>query len=267
MSYPESGVNLYKDLPQGSGEAKEDPRAEDLASEIYRMLQDAVPHLWNDRVAAANLLPVAGQLGKKQAELEEKLAEAKRLAVLDPFLKDVGFFGHQYFLDLLRKEEEAAKNMSTPDSAVITLDFDSFGLFNKQFGQFAGDQLLKAGAEAMLKAMRRGDDVGRTGGDEFSAIIRRTNIDGAVAVAKRMQAAVIRTSHEKFGAQGWMQTISLGVSLIEPGPDLLCKRVADQALIASKKAGGDTISIGRFHQDTNTVDTIVVAPRVPVLSK
>lgn len=62
--------------------------------------------------------------------------------------------------------------------AIIFLDLDNFGLANKQFGHVAGDQYIKAVAEALLVTVNSSDDLlCRYGGDEFAILTRRQRDD------------------------------------------------------------------------------------------
>lgn len=244
------------------GEVK-DPRIAELESEFFARFMKALPHLSGDPATARGLLPLAHHFAEEQARLETEKSEAENRAALDPLLPC--FFRHGYFLNRLNEEVIRTTNIPKPDSVLITLDLDNFGAFNKKYGQDNGDKLLLACAAATLKAMRPNDTPGRTGGDEFSVIIYRTTIDGAVAASRRIQAAVINASQALFGSQGWTQTVSIGLCLISPTPkDFSCKGIADQALIASKQAGKEgmknRISIGIFDPDSGLIKTIIVKP-------
>ncbi|MBU1031535.1 GGDEF domain-containing protein [Patescibacteria group bacterium] len=237
------------------------PRVEELETEFYGRLIEALPHLSNDKVTAANLLPLAHQFAEEQAKLEKK-------AVLDSLLPD--FFKHQYFLHLLDLEATAAERKTAPDSALVVLDFDKFGDFNTKFGHPTGDKLLISASQAMLKSLRRGDTAGRVGGDELAVIVHRVTQEGAVAAARRLQAAVIQTSQEEFGAQGWSQTISVGICLIQPRcSGELVRGIADKALYASKHAEKDKnrISIAMIDTETKAVRIVPVAPKAEPTSK
>ncbi|MEK6546164.1 MAG: diguanylate cyclase [Nitrospinota bacterium] len=55
--------------------------------------------------------------------------------------------------------------------AVIFLDIDGFKFVNDNFGHNVGDILLQSIAKRLMKGIRKGDTIGRLGGDEFIFIL------------------------------------------------------------------------------------------------
>ncbi|MCC6741694.1 MAG: GGDEF domain-containing protein [Planctomycetia bacterium] len=96
----------------------------------------------------------------------------------------------------------ARSERSTDPVAVILMDMDNFKEVNDTQGHLAGDRLLRQVADALRAALRRGDTLGRYGGDEF-LIVAPGSREGAVSVAERARQAVLdRTGH----------TISAGIA-------------------------------------------------------
>lgn len=260
MGYPEKDMAETQDTSKEAAQP-EDPRVAELRNELDRKFMAAVPpHLRDDTELSSSLLTLAHQLAEEQATQEREKAELEKRAVLDSLIPD--FFDHKYFLHLLDLETRVATRKPTPDSALILLDFDNFSEVNNRFGHLAGDRLLKSAGKAMLESLRSGDDPGRVGGDELAAIVHRTTLDGAVAAARRLQAAVIKASQEEFGPQKWTQTISVGLCLITPGFSAEeTFGIADRALYDSKHAGKNRISIAGFDPDTKSVKVRTLSPK------
>lgn len=251
MSYPEGDMAEPKEGPPPTDSEQE------YTSQYFKMLEQAFPDLNPNQISRA--LEFATVLAKERVELESR-------AVLDSLLTD--FFRHGYFLHLLDEEVKAAETMPQPSSALITVDLDFLKQFNDKYGHPAGDELLKSVGAAILKSIRRGDTPGRIGGDELAIIQRRTTTEGAVAAARRIQAAVLQSSQEKFAEQGWIQTVCIGICLIKPDYSVeLVRNISDQALYASKKAGRNSISIGMYDPNIQKITTIVVAPKISSGSK
>lgn len=101
----------------------------------------------------------------------------------------------------------------------------------------------------MSERLRRGDILGRWGGDEFCAMLADTPLEGAIAVAERLRAGV---------AADVRATVSIGVAewAGEPAETLLHR--ADDALYRAKRDGRNAC---RAHLRASPAD--VPRPRTP----
>lgn len=75
-----------------------------------------------------------------------------------------------------------------PPVAVLFLDLDNFKTINDSLGHDAGDRLLQAVAQRVVKSTRSSDTVARLGGDEFAILLERIPTP---AEAKRVAQALI----------------------------------------------------------------------------
>ena len=74
--------------------------------------------------------------------------------------------------------------------AVLTVDLDRFSRVNACLGSMAGDELLITVARRMRGALRAGDVLARTGGDEFGILVAIEQDGDAEHVAKRIRGAL-----------------------------------------------------------------------------
>ena len=126
-----------------------------------------------------------------------------------------------------------------PRPAVLAIDLDGFKPVNDRFGHAEGDRVLCELAARMTSVCRRGDTVGRVGGDEFVAITEDGG-DGGRALAERLLAAIARPlpTPEPMTLTG-----SIGIAVVHPDDSVASVLArADAASYAAKAAGGGTIS-------------------------
>ncbi|MEA5507234.1 PleD family two-component system response regulator [Halotia wernerae UHCC 0503] len=130
--------------------------------------------------------------------------------------------------------------------SLILCDIDFFKFYNDQYGHPAGDLCLqKVGAVLSNKAQKHQDLVARYGGEEFAVIMPHTHANGAIHVAKAIQAGVriLQIAHSGSAVNEFV-TLSIGVSTIIPTwesspSDLIV--AADKALYRAKAEGRSRI--------------------------
>jgi diguanylate cyclase (GGDEF)-like protein len=123
-----------------------------------------------------------------------------------------------------------------PSTAVVLVDVDGFKRLNDTFGHQHGDHVLRALADALSGALRRGDTLFRIGGDEFAALLVVSDRAEALEAGRRLQAAV--------AAADLGVTVSIGVAVPQEGetdPSVLGR--ADRALYRVKAAGRDGVAL------------------------
>ncbi len=128
-------------------------------------------------------------------------------------------------------------------TSVAYFDIDGFKAINDGFGHVAGDTTLRAFAKVLEGETRAGDLVCRTGGEEFTVILPRTDAHAARRLTERINAAVRAAA---LGPQGDL-TVSAGVATTR-GPlddfDGLIQR-ADVALLQAKRSGRDRVVVAQ----------------------
>ncbi|MDX2221253.1 MAG: diguanylate cyclase [Rhodospirillaceae bacterium] len=131
---------------------------------------------------------------------------------------------------------------------VAMIDVDHFKQFNDTYGHGAGDNCLRAVAQALRSTLQRpADMVARYGGEEFVALLPGTTAEGGTAVVRSMVAAVAALSipHAKSSAATHV-TISAGVCAAVPTAEADAARVvkgADEQLYAAKRGGRNRVSV------------------------
>ena len=178
------------------------------------------------------------------------------------------------FIKAFRAVERAQASLVDPekiggdprdlDCSVLFIDGDKFKKINDTYGHDVGDALLKIMAKSIAYAAIRPEDIAcRYGGEEFVALLPRTNRAGALKVAERIHETYtylqlkanlensvpddqtedrhLRLTKEEIEAvrkiQG-LQTMSIGLRTYIPGEDTRDNFIkqADRATYKAKNA-------------------------------
>ena len=127
----------------------------------------------------------------------------------------------------------------------IMIDMDGFKLVNDRFGHLVGDELFRRAAEVFRSVPRRIDVVARYGGDEVAVLLPTTALDAAVSVASRI-CEVTASRTFRIGVRDIRVTVSAGVAAFDPAAPIAADEIlrrADVALYASKRAGGNRVTV------------------------
>jgi diguanylate cyclase (GGDEF)-like protein/PAS domain S-box-containing protein len=121
--------------------------------------------------------------------------------------------------------------------AVMFLDLDNFKNVNDSLGHDAGDRLLQAAAQRLVKSTRPSDTVARLGGDEFAILLEGLRNENDV---ERIAGPISASFSRPLLVDGreTETTASIGVACSRPGDDAeQLLRNADIAMYNAKAAG------------------------------
>lgn len=123
--------------------------------------------------------------------------------------------------------------------AVLLIDLDHFKRTNDAHGHLAGDAALLRTVSALRLSVRGYDQLGRFGGDEFTATLPGADCAEAVHVAERLRFAVAAMSPDAG------TTVSIGVAVLGAhGNDLTdLLTAADAALYRAKRTGRNRVAL------------------------
>ncbi|MET0518555.1 MAG: diguanylate cyclase [Burkholderiaceae bacterium] len=152
-----------------------------------------------------------------------------------------GVHNRRHFDERLEAEAQRARR-GRSSLALLLADVDFFKRYNDCYGHLAGDDCLRRVARALKANLRRpADALSRYGGEEFACVLPDTDLAGALAVARSMEAAVraLRIEHVRSEVDH-VVTISLGVAIATPamrGTTAELVSVADEQLYRAKAEG------------------------------
>ena len=165
--------------------------------------------------------------------------EASREAAVDGV---TGLSTYRVFIDRMKNEVERSKR-SGESFAAVFLDLDHFKQVNDRWGHAMGNAVLKGVGAELREGVRAADLVARWGGDEFVALLPRTDTNGAERVAEILRERVASVG-QALGLPEGAVTASFGISCFDPesppGDDLM--ELADRALYRAKAAGRNAIA-------------------------
>jgi diguanylate cyclase (GGDEF)-like protein len=117
------------------------------------------------------------------------------------------------------------------------IDLNKFKKINDQYGHIAGDSLLKELSRHFLAQLRKGDVLGRLGGDEFGLILGACSGENAIRILKELQANLAK---RKFSYNDESFHITASIGLIDFGPETPSVKdmlhVADFACYKAKRS-------------------------------
>ena len=111
------------------------------------------------------------------------------------------------------------------------MDIDGLKAVNDTHGHAAGDRMLIGVARAASAALRGGDLLARTGGDEFVAVVNNADELDAHRVAERITAAV-----GQVHIQGAPADVSIGFASCTDGKLDRTRQLADEAMYRARRA-------------------------------
>ena len=174
----------------------------------------------------------------EQAAMVERLETLSRV---DPL---TGLTNRRAFQDEVNRRIVHQRRSGRP-ACFLYIDLDNFKQVNDRWGHARGDAVLRCVAELLSEGSRAGDIAGRLGGDEFALWLEDTDLDGAMAKARRLieQAPALR---EAAGDDTLPLSLSVGVAQsipdAYPNSDLLAD-AADRALYDAKDAGRGDVRV------------------------
>jgi two-component system cell cycle response regulator len=174
----------------------------------------------------------AGRTKILQEELVDQTARLESQLFEDPLTQ---LKNRRFLFGQLGALMSGARRHGRP-MAVAMVDLDRFKAINDVHGHLVGDAALVAAGEALRRALRAEDVLGRLGGEEFLALLPDTDEEAAAHAAERLRAAVA-------GAGSPVPlTASVGYAVLQgdEAPDDLVRR-ADGALYTAKAAGRNTV--------------------------
>jgi diguanylate cyclase (GGDEF)-like protein len=164
--------------------------------------------------------------------------EAVRLSLTDGM---TGLWNRRNFDLRMESELSRAVRFSEP-FAVVFVELDQMKAVNDRHGHQAGDTVLIELARRLTEAVREVDVVARWGGDEFTLLLPKTGLAGALLLAEKIRATAGNAPF-RIDTGSLDITISVGVAAYpehgSSGKDLVA--AADAAMYRAKAGGRNRV--------------------------
>jgi len=162
-----------------------------------------------------------------------------------------GLYNRAYFHRVLGSELARAQR-GDQTLAVVLVDIDDFGEYNRRFGLEQGDRMLQLVASAVVDGTRRSLDgdgrpsgvACRYGGEEFAIVLTDGSSTGSMRERAILLAEEVRFMVREILIDDTAVTVSVGVATYPDDgdtPDLLLDAL-DEAVSRSVAGGGDRVS-------------------------
>lgn len=120
----------------------------------------------------------------------QEVAKLRELAGRDEM---TGVANRRAFNDALQREASRCKR-ANGNLAVLYVDLDGLKSINDRHGHRAGDEAIRAVADACTEIVRGSDLVARLGGDEFAVLLPDVSRSGGEVVRDRLRERIERTT-------------------------------------------------------------------------
>jgi len=176
-----------------------------------------------------------------RGELSQRNQELQFLSSRDAL---TGAYNRRAFFEYVAVLAEQSKRYRT-DLTVAIIDVDKFKRVNDTLGHDAGDRVLKAIANCLIRATRKCDITARYGGEEFITVMSNTHLKSAMNVSERLRKEI---EFLPLPEVDWKVTVSIGVAMYRPTEETFDDTLirADRALYEGKELGGNTVTAARL---------------------
>jgi diguanylate cyclase (GGDEF)-like protein len=158
-----------------------------LWDEMLTRRRELSEHLGRQISLKTALMDVLTSAGLFRVPILIEYDELKKLqlnAVTDPL---TGLYNRRLFSEAFEKELNRARRYGQ-SLGLVMLDLHRFKEVNDKHGHPRGDEVLRAAASTLRKALRTSDSAFRIGGDEFALLLPQTDAAQALALSRRVGA-------------------------------------------------------------------------------
>jgi diguanylate cyclase (GGDEF)-like protein len=177
------------------------------------------------------------ELSNSTEQLRQSKIQLEEIAFLDAL---TGLPNRRLFSERF-ENFKATSDRANRKFALLLIDLDKFKFINDTYGHDAGDAVLVATAERLMKSTRAVDVVARLGGDEFAVLLDGSEpMTSITAVCERMM--MLSADPIVFGRHQFIVSLSIGGAIFGEHGNFQAElyKSADMALYEAKGSGRNT---------------------------
>ncbi|WOE76228.1 GGDEF domain-containing protein [Alterisphingorhabdus coralli] len=196
----------------------------------------SIPMGWYFTQQRQKFMMMTAQLRQTEEDLRMANRELEHKASYDAM---TGMLNRDTFFDRLSE-----KRTGNNDHILMIVDVDHFKTINDSFGHPAGDQALMLLASIFRRILRKGDLIGRIGGEEFGIFLPDTAEAEGKIVGEMIRSEVENTPFEPHPGFRHVITVSIGITdAAARHEQSVVMRNADNALFAAKHSGRNKVLV------------------------
>ncbi len=182
------------------------------------------------------------KLDQATRELAETTTALQEEATLDP---QTGLTSRKYFMQRCQQDISAAMRHQE-QMALMRINLDRYNKVYQQVGDDGFEKLLSWIAQILLDTARTEDTVSRIGGAEFAVLAPKTDQQGSIAFARRLQDAI---TAKPFTGGDASVAITLSIGVVNIGVDQEIEvdgilQLAEERVELARTSGGNCIHTG-----------------------
>lgn len=176
------------------------------------------------------LIDMAVELKDTQERLQKVNQDLELRANIDGL---TGLANREHFIKLFDQ-----LRMESANNVLLIIDADHFKSINDGYGHPVGDRALISISSVFKYILRKGDLVGRIGGEEFGVLLPNTSEAEGEIIAEMIRYEIENILFEPQKGVTRRMTVSIGLTGVSPYEErAISMRNADSALFEAKRRG------------------------------
>jgi len=194
------------------------------------ILRSADPSYWRFRI---DLVLRSHHVARELESLRDLNAASAQLDRL------TGVYNREALLSILFGETDRVQRQKN-ELCIVLFDIDDFGHWNSRLGAEACDDLLREVVTRTARLLRSYDALGRSGKDEFLAVLPGCATNNALMLAERLRMDVFSVPF-RIARETIRLSACFGLATSLGRSPVVVLREAEQALGLARQAGPETI--------------------------